>query len=186
MFKPRSDRMALKVTSLSGRSSTIRMLGIFSADFYDAHTPVVSGERLAMQPQAEHREQVVGVDGLGDIVRVPASMHFSRSPFIALAVSAMIGSVRNFPSVCWPGSCRSRPSCGIMISINTTSTFGCYHRRMANANHARIGREHFHVVAPTNWSWQRYSGCHHRRAARVCRPGSCWPVQPLDDGPLFS
>ena len=63
-----------------------------------------------VQPYAQQRQQLIHVDRLGDVVDAPASMHFSRSPFMALAVTAMIGNCRNSASPGWPASSRSRPS----------------------------------------------------------------------------
>src|SRR5258708_37772979 len=54
----------------------------------------------------------------------PASRHFSRSPFMALAVRAMIGKRRNdaFCRMTWMVLYPSIS--GIMISINTMATSG--------------------------------------------------------------
>ena len=65
--------------------------------------------RAATDPHAQ-RQQQIDVDRLGDIVDAPASRHFWRSPFIALAVTAIngtsaIGALRG-PAA----SSRSRPS----------------------------------------------------------------------------
>jgi hypothetical protein len=48
-----------------------------------------------VQPDAHEREQGVDVHGLGDVVRRAASSDLRRSPFIALAVSEMIGRAAN-------------------------------------------------------------------------------------------
>jgi hypothetical protein len=49
--------------------------------------------RLAgAEPGAHHRHQLIDVDRLGDVVRGAGGEGLVSSPFIALAVSAMIGS----------------------------------------------------------------------------------------------
>ena len=62
--------------------------------------------------------------GLAKYSDAPASRHFSRSPFIAFAVSAMIGSLRK-EAFCRITCMVAYPSIsGIMMSIRTIATSG--------------------------------------------------------------
>src|SRR5437773_452043 len=61
---PSSSRMLWKTSSFSGRSSTIR-IAAFSSPC------CMAGVFLAMQPASQHREQVLAIDGLGEVIPGP-------------------------------------------------------------------------------------------------------------------
>ena len=68
--------------------------------------------------------------GFGTKSVQPASRHFSRSPGIALAVSAMIGSVAIRPHRADRAGRLVAVHPGIMMSISTRSTSGCSFERL--------------------------------------------------------
>src|SRR5437667_10348079 len=53
------------------------------------------GPRSAVQPQPKDRAQLFGFDWFAYIIGGPGGKAFSRSPFMALAVTAMIGRPLN-------------------------------------------------------------------------------------------
>ena len=127
---------------LLGRSSTTRMSDR-AAGRASSFTP--SRHPSAMQPGAQHGEQLLGVDRLGQVVPGARLDAFSRSPFMALAVTAMIGRSLQ-AGILRISRIVSMPSIsGIMMSISTMSMSGSRLQHVDRVA-AVVGRDDHHVV----------------------------------------
>ena len=77
---------AIRARTLAGRAKTASLLSRMG------QCQVVLAILSTVQPDSEQREQLLRVDRFGDIIRRPRlEYRLSRSPFMALAVRAMIG-----------------------------------------------------------------------------------------------